>query len=230
MTNNLRGSTWKKWDLHVHTPESFVNHYPGDKEAAWEAFLADLEGLPEEFKVLGINDYLFVDGYERTLRAKQQGRLANIELLLPVVELRLDKFGGVLEKGPDGYLPSPWSRINLHVIFDQVEPDLIRQQFMPALSRSYTLVPGANVQWGGVLNRPNLIALGEAVISSMPEAHRAQAPSPLKVGFNNLNISYDDLKEALNNPHLSGKYLIAIGKSEWDSLRWNDHTIAEKRQ
>lgn len=229
MTIILRGSTWKKWDLHVHTPESLVHNYPGEKDAAWEAFLADLEALPGEFKVLGINDYLFVDGYERVLRAKQQGRLANIELLLPVVELRLDKFGGVLEQGPNGYLPSPWSRINLHVIFDQVEPALIREQFMPALSRRYTLVPGAAGQWGGVLTRENLIALGEAVISSMPEADRAKAPSPLKAGFNNLNISYDDLKDALVNPHLAGKHLIAIGKSEWDSLRWNDHTIADKK-
>lgn len=228
MTTSLRGSTWKKWDLHVHTPESLVHNY-GEKEAAWEAFLADLEALPGEFKVLGINDYLFVDGYERVLRAKQQGRLANIELLLPVVELRLDKFGGVLEQGPDGYLPSPWSRINLHVIFDQVEPALIREQFMPALSRRYTLVPGAAGQWGGVLTRENLIALGEAVISSMPEADRGKAPSPLKAGFNNLNISYDDLKDALVNPHLAGKHLIAIGKSEWDNLRWNDHTIADKK-
>ena len=104
MTINKSGSIWKKWDLHVHTPESLIQHYSGEKEAAWEAFLSDLEALPKEFKVIGINDYLFVDGYERTLRAKQKGRLANIELLLPVVELRLDKFGGVLEQGPDGYL------------------------------------------------------------------------------------------------------------------------------
>lgn len=225
----MRGSTWKKWDLHVHTPESLIHHYPGEKEAAWEVFLADLESLPKEFKVLGINDYLFVDGYERVLLAKQQGRLANIELLLPVVELRLDKFGGILEQGPDGYLPSSWSRINLHVIFDQVDPALIREQFMPSLSRRYTLVPGSVGQWGGVLTRENLIALGEAVIDSMPEPARANVPSPLKVGFNNLNVTYEDLKTALANPHFEGKYLIAIGKSEWDSLRWNDHTIADKK-
>ena len=74
MAINLRGSTWKKWDLHVHTPESLIHKYPGEKELAWKAFLADLEALPAEFKVLGINDYLFVEGYERVLREKQQGR------------------------------------------------------------------------------------------------------------------------------------------------------------
>jgi hypothetical protein len=58
------GSTWKKWDLHVHTPESLIHNYPGGKEKAWEAFIADLEALPGEFKVLGINDY---PPYFRTL-------------------------------------------------------------------------------------------------------------------------------------------------------------------
>lgn len=225
-----RGSTWKKWDLHVHTPESLVHHYPGAKELAWNAFLADLEALPPEFKVLGINDYLFVDGYERVLREKRNGRLPNIELLLPVVELRMDKFGGVLEKGEDGqYTSSPWSRINLHVIFDEVEPALIREQFIPAISRRYTLVPGATGQWGGVITRENLTALGEAVIASLPEARRPTAPSPLKAGFNNLNVSYDGLKEALGNPLLKGKCIVAIGKSEWETLRWNDNTIADKK-
>lgn len=225
-----RGSTWKKWDLHVHTPESLVHHYPGEREAAWQAFLADLEALPREFKVLGVNDYLFVDGYERMLREKRSGRLANVDLLLPVVELRMEKFGGILEKGEDGqYTSSPWSRINLHVIFDEVDPALIREQFMPAISRRYTLVPGAAGQWGGVITRENLIALGEAIIASLPEARRGNAPSPLKAGFNNLNVSYDGLQEALANPLLAGKCIVAIGKSEWETLRWNDNTIADKK-
>ncbi len=197
---------------------------------AWQAFLADLEALPAEFKVLGINDYLFVDGYERIQRERRQGRLTNIDLVLPVVELRIDKFGGILEQGPDGgYLPSTWSRINLHVIFDEVDPALIREQFISAISRRYTLVPGAAGQWGGVITRENMIALGEAVIASLPEPARARAPSPLKAGFNNLNVSYEGIKEALTNPLLAGKSLVAIGKGEWDDLRWNDNTIADKK-
>ncbi|CAM5408861.1 AAA family ATPase [Alcaligenes phenolicus] len=230
MSTIKRGSTWKKWDLHVHTPESITHNYPGEKEAAWQSFLADLEALPPEFKVLGINDYLFVDGYERVLRERRNGRLANIDLVLPVIELRMDKFGGILEMGADkSYSSSPWSRINLHVIFDAIEPALIREQFMPAISRRYSLVPGVSEHWGGIITRENLIALGEAVIASMPDSARANAPSPLRVGFNNLNVAYEGLKEALLNPLLAGKYLIAIGKSEWDALRWNDSTIADKK-
>ena len=92
MKNEPAGSTWKKWDLHVHTPASVVHNYPGTNEEAWEAFLLDLEALPPEFKVIGINDYIFIEGYERVRKAKMdQGRLANIDLILPVIELRLDK-------------------------------------------------------------------------------------------------------------------------------------------
>jgi hypothetical protein len=227
------GSTWKKWDLHVHTPDSIVHNYPGEKDAAWIAFLADLEALPPEFKVLGINDYVFVDGYERVLKAKrEEGRLANIDLILPVVELRLDKFGGIVKKGANGKEQSSWSRINVHIIFDQVEPDFIRHQFLAAITSNYTLIPGAEGeqgQWGGVITRPNLVTLGQAIIDSVPVAERARFGSPITVGFSNLNVSYEVLRKVLQNPLLTGKYLVAIGKTEWEDLKWDDHTIAEKK-
>lgn len=232
MANTISGSTWKKWDLHVHTPESFVHNYPGDKDAAWEAFLLDLEKLPPEFKVIGINDYILVDGYERALKAKrEQGRLTNIDLILPVVELRLDKFGGVVQGGKEGYSQSGWSRINLHVIFDEVEPELIRQQFLAAIAPSYSLVPGSSGQgkWSGVITRESLEALGKAIIDSVPVDKRGGYGSPLIEGFNNLNVSSDGLRKALQNQHLAGKFLVAIGKTEWENLKWDDHTIAEKK-
>jgi hypothetical protein len=101
--SNPLGSTWKKWDLHVHTPCSIVQNYGGNNDTAWEAFIADLEKLPPEFKVIGINDYIFVDGYERVRKVKiEGGRLKNIDLILPVVELRLDKFAGVVKKAEHG--------------------------------------------------------------------------------------------------------------------------------
>ena len=67
-----KGSEWRKWDLHVHTPESIVEHYIGSNpEEKWELFINDLESLPEEFKVIGINDYLFLDGYRKVLDYKK---------------------------------------------------------------------------------------------------------------------------------------------------------------
>ncbi|MBE2968174.1 AAA family ATPase [Burkholderia cepacia] len=233
MPNERIGSTWKKWDLHVHTPASIVNNYPGQSEEAWQAFLSDLEALPSNFKVIGINDYLFVDGYERVLKAKREdGRLKNLDLILPVVELRLDKFGGVVKQGKNGFADSSWSRINLHVIFDQVEPALIRDQFLSAITPDYSLTPEADEyrsSWGGVITHENLVALGKAIIASAPDDQRASFDSPLKEGFNALNVSLERIKNALSKPLLADLHLIAVGKTEWDSLKWTDHTIAEKK-
>src|SRR3990167_340977 len=67
-----RGSEWRKWDLHVHTPASLVHHYGGNDDVAWESFISDLENLPTEFSVIGINDYLFIDGYKKVINSNHR--------------------------------------------------------------------------------------------------------------------------------------------------------------
>src|SRR4051794_30738799 len=106
-----RGSEWRKWDLHVHTPESLVHNYGGTDP--WDKFLTDLRNLPPEISVLGINDYLFIDGYERVLSEYASGNLPNIQAVFPVVELRISRFAG-----SDGKL----RRINWHIIFEEGLP------------------------------------------------------------------------------------------------------------
>ena len=91
----IKGSEWRKWDLHVHTPKSIIQHYGGDTDEAWEKFISDLERLPSEYKAIGINDYIFIDGYKKVLEYKNEGRLPNIDLIIPVVELRVDKFSSI---------------------------------------------------------------------------------------------------------------------------------------
>ncbi|MBU0509012.1 AAA family ATPase [bacterium] len=231
--HNPIGSTWGKWDLHVHTPYSIVQNYDGNLDAAWEGFICDLEKLPPEFKVIGINDYIFVDGYERVLKAKKDGRLPNIALILPVVELRLDKFAGVVKKGKDGaYSKSDWNRINLHVIFDQLPPELIRQQFLNALVQCYDLIPEAhsfNGRWQAVVTPESLTSLGQMIIDSVPDDQKAGYGSALQEGFNNLCVSLDKVLEALEKHSLKGRFLLAVGKSEWENMKWNDQSIAEKK-
>jgi ABC-type lipoprotein export system ATPase subunit len=234
MINDPVGSTWKKWDLHVHTPSSVVHNYPGTEDEAWEAFLQDLEALPADFKAIGINDYIFIDGYERVRKAKlEHGRLKNIDLLLPVIELRLDKFAGVVKKDKDGtYSQSGWNRINLHVVFDALDPEIIRQQFLGSLAPSYNLIPdstGWNGKWKGVITRDSLAELGQMIIDSAPPEKRADYASPLQEGFNNMCVSLEKVVAALDKHYLAGRYLIAVGKTEWDNLKWDDQSIAEKR-
>jgi ABC-type lipoprotein export system ATPase subunit len=220
----IRGSEWRKWDLHVHTPCSIVQEYGADNDATWEKFLADLEALPAEFSVIGINDYLFIDGYRKVLAAKMAGRLRNIDLILPVIELRLDKFGGSA---------SQLSRVNFHVIFsDKIDPDIIEHQFLSALSSKYQLSPqwqGRQIAWGGIPTRQSLSDLGKQIIESVPLEKRPEFNSPLKEGFNNLNLSLNDIQRILDGPYFKGNVLTAVGKTEWESIKWNDQSIADKK-
>jgi len=68
-----------------------VQNYGGD----WGKFLDDLELLDPYSKVLGINDYLFLDGYKKVQEARTKGRIPNIEAVFPVIEIRLEQLAGV---------------------------------------------------------------------------------------------------------------------------------------
>lgn len=217
------GSKWNKWDLHVHTPESFVHNYPGTNEQQWDSFIDDLESLPSEFKVIGVNDYLFVDGYERLVQEKANGRLSNIDLFLPVIELRLDKFAGT-----DGDL----ERINLHVIFDALQPDEIRTHFINALAKDLKIDPkyqDTASEWNAIPTRDTLEELGDLIINSVPDEEKAKFGPPLLEGFHNLNFSFEVVKEILTSHRLKDRYLIALGKTEWSSISWNNQSIADKK-
>jgi ABC-type lipoprotein export system ATPase subunit len=218
------GSEWRKWDLHVHTPSSLIHSYPGPDP--WESFITDLETLPPEFKVIGINDYIFIDGYKRVLEEKAKGRLANIDLILPVIELRLDKFGG-----SSGHL----SRVNYHIIFsNEVEPEIIEHQFLNALCSKYILSPQYDniitcEKWAAIPTKRSLEDLGRLIIDSVPEEERCNFDIPLIEGFNNLCLSLDSVQSALKSHYFEGKYLTAVGKTEWADIKWNNHSIADKK-
>jgi len=222
--NDPRGSLWRKWDLHVHTPYSIVQGYGG--EGAWDRFIDELESLPDEFKVIGVNDYLFLDGYRRILEERKNGRLKNIDLFLPVIEFRLDKFGGS---------ESHLSRVNFHVIFsDELPPSIIETQFLHALSTKYALTPEYDHireegQWAAIPSRESLEELGQLIIESVPEEKRTDFKSPLVVGFSNLCFSFDKVLDALSAHYFKGRYVTAVGKTEWADVKWNDQSIAEKK-
>ena len=108
MENINRGSEWRKWDLHIHTPSSICQGY-GNNQENWDKFISALEHLPDEVKVIGITDYYFIDGYEKVMQHKlNNDRLKNIDKIFPVLEFRIDTFGS----GNENNL----QKINLHII------------------------------------------------------------------------------------------------------------------
>lgn len=224
LTLNFNGSLWNKWDLHVHTPASIENQYEGaNDDEKWQRFMGDIEHLPPEFKVIGINDYFFIDGYRKVLQEwKDNGRMQNIALFLPVIEFRIRKFCGHKE----------WKRINFHVIFsNELPPDVIQQQFLSALTSKYKLDSKDNeAYWHGAITPESVADLGQKIIDNVPLSERSKYGSPLQEGFNNLNINDEDITKLLSeSSYLRGKYITAIGKAEWDQLNWGDNSIAEKK-
>jgi energy-coupling factor transporter ATP-binding protein EcfA2 len=219
------GSNWHRWDLHVHTPDSLVHNYPGPDP--WTRFFDELRALPPDIKVVGINDYLFISGYKRVLAEKQKGNLPNIELLLPVIELRLDTFCGS---------ESALKKVNFHIIFsDEITPELIDNQFMPSLVQTYSISNDYDAvvrdsEWQAIPNPASLAQLGKLVRERTPADKQAgvQNLSDLEIGFNSVCISHEKIREILKRPDFRGKTLTAVGKVEWDLLRWSQSGMANK--
>ena len=79
-----RGSEWRRWDLHVHAPGTLLNNGFGD----WEEYLQAVEAQ-DQVRVIGITEYLSLSTYSTLKRYKEQGRIPNIDLLIPNLEFRL---------------------------------------------------------------------------------------------------------------------------------------------
>ena len=218
-----RGSEWAQWDLHIHSPDSIVQSYGVGGVEPWAGFLDDLEALPPQFRAIGINDYLFLDGYRKVREYRKQGRLRNLDLVLPVIELRLSHFGGT-----EGHL----SRINLHVIFsDDLEPDLIQAQFINGLKCDLGLLPeGADPgEWSSLVTRESLISLGATLKNSLPAHLRPASGSDLQAGFNNYNVTFENVTSLLENPVFRNRHFLAIGKAEWADVKWTKQSAAYKK-
>jgi energy-coupling factor transporter ATP-binding protein EcfA2 len=220
------GSKWRKWDLHVHTPLSIIQHYGGDDDEVWSKFITNLEELPNEFSVIGINDYLFIDGYKKITEYKQKGKLKNIDLILPLLEFRLSKFAGTDQN---------LKKINFHVIFsNDISHELIQAQFINALSPKFKLQSGIEQKyWSGLITRDSVADLGKKIKETVPEDKVKDYGTDIQEGFNNLVLDEDDILKVLESPFFYKNgyplYLTAVGKTEWDSLTWNNQSIAIKK-
>jgi ABC-type lipoprotein export system ATPase subunit len=210
------------WDLHIHTPASHTAHYGG--ESGWDRFLEELASLPPQMRVIGINDYLWVDGYKRVLECHAAGRLPNIEAVFPVVELRLRDFVGTTGK---------LSRLNAHAIFSPATPpELIETQFIAALRPSFKLSDQYAVlgtRWNALPTREAMCDLGRLIKESVPEERRPDFGPDFIEGFNAWSIPLDRVVEALRNSSFIQRPLLALGKTEWEDIPWEENTIAAKK-
>jgi ABC-type lipoprotein export system ATPase subunit len=213
---DARGALWRRWDLHVHTPASYVHEY-GDRERdeTWQRYFASLRSLDPEIGVLGINDYFTIDGYLRVREEWDAGRLPNIKTVLPVVELRLDHLAG----------NSQTQRINYHVVFaDDVDPGEIERGFLAHLHATSGDFRGSIGHFEGMRQ------YGAAVRAAAP-ADRRPSGSDARVGFDHAFVKLADVANALErNSAFAGRTLTAIGYTEWAAVRWDGGGGAVKRE
>ena len=117
-----RGSEWRKWDLHVHTPKTKL--YDGYKvtgnKDVWDEFYEKIE--QSDVEVFGITDYFSADGY-KTFIEKHQSKYPNSKKKFFLdIELRLNES-----------VNQQLEEINVHLIFNPTSLDKV-DTFLSRLS------------------------------------------------------------------------------------------------
>lgn len=214
-----RGSEWRKWDLHIHTPASysqtfkFLNLDERTKynDDIFAKYIDELEKI-QDIAVIGITDYFSIEGYKKISEYRQAGRLENFDLILPNIEFRLDK---IITSRKD----KESKRLNYHVIFsDEIEIEKIEKEFLEDLHIKTTTGEKRS------LNKTNIEEIGR----KLKEDHeKFRSESDYYIGCINITVSLDEIIEVLENKKsiFGGKYLLVLCQEGWDLGGWNgqDH-------
>lgn len=217
-----RGSEWRKWDLHVHTPASFEHNFKfADKTEAnqysdniWDKYIDELERI-SDIAAIGITDYFSIEGYKKVLDYKGNGRLANYNLILPNIEFRLDKL--VPSKGQN-------RQLNYHVIFsDKVKPNKIETEFLESLDIT---TPTGEVR---KLTRANIEEIGQMLREQHNEFKKY---TDYFVGCINITVTLEQVKRVLADKEsiFGGKYMLVLPEEGWCLINWDSQGHLIRKQ
>lgn len=194
-----RGSEWRKWDLHIHTPETkkndqFIGSTPAEK---WNIFIDTINNSKEEISVIGIADYFCIDNYFKFKELISKGNITKkFDLVLPNLEIRV--------------LPVTGSStpINLHCIFNPVLDQEIDTRFLSKLKFDYS---GSNYS----AKKEELIRLGRA----LPGKSTMDEPTALKEGIGQYVISMESLKDVFDkDPKLRDNTIVVVSNKSVDGV------------
>lgn len=105
-----RGSVWRRWDPHLHTPGTLFNDQFGGGDP-WADYLTRLETSSPRIEAIGVTDYYGTETYRTLCGFRDLGRLPDVALLFPNIELRLDI----------ATVSGNWA--NIHLLVSPEEPD-----------------------------------------------------------------------------------------------------------
>lgn len=223
-----RGSEWRKWDLHVHTPASVLRSEFGQD---WDKYVIALftNAIAEEVSVIGVTDYYLPEGY-RILKKNYLGNPEKLRSLFdaetieaihkikvfPNIEFRITK----LVIGKEKELT--WNKkVNYHVVLsDELSLEKIESDFVSQISLCFDASAGNQVEQRP-LTRSNLEELGRRLISEHPPF--ADAGSELFVGMMNASVDENEIIRVLSgNATFKDKYLIGLPCDEdLSDVSWN---------
>jgi ABC-type lipoprotein export system ATPase subunit len=228
--NNIypKGSEWRIWDLHIHTPESILNNGFGND---WDNYVKLLFKKALELKItcLGICDYYIIEGYKKLKNEYLLNDAKLVELftdkeiieikkilILPNLEFRLKK---LILAGEDDL---KWnSKVNYHILFsDEVSIFNIEENFLKNLKfEDYGSSSGSPQKKS--VSHQNLKSLGERLIR---EHDKFKRYDPLYVGILNASIDDEEITKVLNEQKdiFGDKYLLGLPADEdLSSVSWN---------
>ena len=137
--NSKQGSLWRRWDLHLHTPETKLSN--GFKDRKGDALEAS------NVHVFGLTDYFCCKNYFHAVEKYRERFPQGEKVFFPNIELRLSAAIGKTGNSPD-----------IHVIFDN-NPDVCSQQkittFLQNLKTHLTDEHGVEVSCADLANKRN---------------------------------------------------------------------------
>lgn len=197
-----RGSEWRRWELHLHTPGTKKSdQYRGQNEKEkWDYFYSTISEYVGDgtnplktICAIAVTDYLSIDNY---FRIRNENRLPDcIKFVFPNVELRMMP---AAQKSP----------INIHCIFNPKITDDLESRFFAKLQFSYK-----DSSYGAT--RAELIRLGRDFCGDST----ISKDIAYSKGLNQYVISFDTLKKIFKaDPSLREDTLIVVSNKSNDGV------------
>lgn len=201
------GSTWRRWDPHVHLPGTLFNNQFGSTTVA-EA-LDDLAACAPAIEVVGVTDYFSTRSFRAADAAWKAGAGAAVKYLFPNVELRLND-ATALGRG-----------VNLHVIAAPEDAGVL-DELLGRLQFNYQDVDYAADDDG-------LIKLGRAYKNNSTLDDDAAR----REGAHQFKVTFADLKRLFQRDAKYGQKClvgVAAGKDGASGMQSPDGAFAAYRQ
>lgn len=204
-----RGSQWCRWDPHIHAPGTIINDQFGSDDP-WEKYLSSLEASQPSLDVIGVTDYYLLDTYREYVTHRKNGRLPDVQLIFPNVELRLD-------------VAARTGFVNLHLLVSPEDENHVAE-IERILRRLEFQAHGDTFN----CNREDLIRLGKCAKPALigDAAALEHGATQFKVNFKQLRQVYNDSDWAKNNVLVA----VAGGKDDGTSgvTQAADATVREE--